>query len=104
MVNQYPHTIKVDWSSAPTMDVEGNPVKGTAQIFESNCRAEPNGSGRMIPSADGSLISYAYTVYMPIKEMVLPVGAKVTLNLYGREVKATVKQFNRNFFNVRLWL
>ncbi len=105
MVNQYPHTIKVQWTSASTTDEDGNPVAGTLQSYDSSCRAEPNGSGRMIPSVDGALVAYSFTVYMPVSGVLdLPVGAKVSLNIWGRSVESSVKQFSRNFFNARLWL
>ena len=105
MVKQYPNSIFVQWSTTTTKDAEGDPVRGVAQAYESKCRAEVNGAGKTIASSDGSLINYSFTVYLPVANLAdIPVGAKVKLTLWDREVRATVKQFNRDGFNAKIWL
>ena len=145
VTKQYPHSISIVWNDKPTQNGDGDIVQGTARTFEGSCRAEPNGKGATIPSPDGTLINYSYTVYLPkgIKDSVaritidggnaalnllngiesatvipdggnaepfpngiedVPVGASVTLGIYGRVVLCKVKRFDRNFFNAKLWL
>jgi hypothetical protein len=105
MVSQYPNTINLQWSLPPTEDDEGYPVKGATQSYDSSCRTEENGSGKMISSsADGSLVNFQYTVYMQVPAENIPVGASVTLNLFGQVIKTTVKHYKQGFFNARIWL
>jgi hypothetical protein len=102
MIKQYPHTILFSWNSPATQDEEtGNMIKGESQQIQSDCRAEPNGSGKTIPSVDGTLISYSYIVYMPLK-MAIPVGAKAVLSITSQEL--TVKNSHTGQFNSRVWL
>lgn len=105
MVKQYPNSIRIDWKGKSTQDDDGYLVPKEVLSFEGICRAEPNGKGRTISSPDGSLIDYSYTVFMPKGITVRPpVGAKVTLNLYGSTIEGAVKRFDQNYFNATLWL
>lgn len=104
MVKQYPHTILVEWEDSPVF-VEGNPVKGEPHTFTSQCRAEMNGSGKSIPSINGSLIVYAYSVYMPKTTGVqIPFGAKAKATIDGSAVTGSVKGFKPGQLNSVLWL
>lgn len=107
VTKQYPHSISIVWNDKPTQNGDGDIVQGTERTFYSDCRAEPNGKGATSTSPDGTLINYSYTVYMPkgVNAIeIIPVGASVSLSLYGRVVLCKVKRFDRNFFNAKLWL
>lgn len=108
VTKQYPHSISIVWNDRPTQNGNGGSLtKGAAHTFEGCCRAEPNGNGATFTSPDGTLINYSYTVYMPkgVNAIeIIPVGASVSLSLFGRVVLCKVKRFDRNFFNVTIWL
>ena len=105
MVEQYPHSVKIEWNSAALTNNDGNAVKGAANVFFSKCRAEANGSGRAIPSVNGALVTYSYSVYMPkINGERIPFGAKATLTIEGVDSTITVKGAKTGFYNSVLWL
>lgn len=105
-MEQYPDSITVSIVTAPTQNTttlqwtEGSSVNHTF-----NCRAEVNGTGRRIPGSDGSLIEFAYTVYMPLTETIIPPDSVFTLTssrfgtVQGRVLRASNGQLNS-----RLWV
>jgi len=106
VVKQYPDTILVEWNSDSTRNDNGNPVKGSEQSFSGKCRSEMNGAGRAIPSPDGALVVYSYSVYMPkLSGVLIPFGAKVTVTVWdGSTRKGTVMGFKAGQLNSVLWL
>jgi hypothetical protein len=101
-MKQYPHSVTFNWNSPATQDEErGNMVPGEAHTITSDCRAEPNGGGRTIPSQDGTLINYSYILYLPIRQFI-PAGSKAVLSIVDKEL--TVKSSHVGFFNTRIWL
>ncbi len=101
MVKQYPHSILIEWEGKATKNEKGNYVPGAPQQFESVCRAEPNGKGVKIPGADGSLEEFAFLVYIPKTETVIPAGANYTLN---GNITGKVKRSHNGQLGSQLWL
>jgi len=104
MFEQYPDTINLSWTGEPTINDDGDPVPGQTVNFQSECRAEPNGKGQSVASADGTIIIPNYTVYMPAAATIIPDGASGTLTKSGKQINAIVKRFEPGTFNSRLWL
>ncbi len=101
MVKQYPHTITVSWKPKATQDENGNWITPEGDsVFESVCRAEPNGKGQILRGTDGSEIYFAYTVYMPKTSVIIPKDAKVVIG----EITGKVKRHENGQLNSRLWL
>lgn len=101
MVEQYPHTISVTWKGQSTQDANQNWVEGAEGSFESECRAEVNSSGKKISGADGVLVEYSFTIYMPKTETIIPIGANYTLN--GTMI-GTVKGAWNGQLSSRIWV
>lgn len=101
MVKQYPHTISVTWKGQSTQDENHNGVEGADFSFESDCRAEVNSSGKKTPGVDGVLVEYSFTIFMPITDMTIPIGANYTLN--GSMVGSVKGAWNGQF-NSKLWV
>ena len=101
MVKQYPHTIAVNWKPKATQDANLNWVEGSVQNFTIECRAEVNSSGRKTSGIDGTLVDYAFTIYMPLTSTVIPIGANYTLN---GTIVGTVKGAWNGQFNSKLWV
>ena len=101
MIKQYPHTISVTWKGASTQDANHNWVEGADFSFESLCRAEVNSSGKKTPGVDGLMVEYSFTVYMPLTDKIIPIGANYLLN--GTMI-GTVKGSWNGELSSRLWV
>lgn len=89
MVTQYPHTIIVKWKTEPTTKDNGFVQQGVlVGPFAYQCRAEANSYGKKINGADGSLIEYTYSIYLPKSIELIPFNAEFTLSgeSFGRFV------------------
>jgi len=105
-MEQYPDSIVVTVVTAATKDEEsGLYTEGSTTPYTFSCRAEVNGTGRQIPGKDGSLIVYAYTVYMPGTETILPPdsGYTLTSDRFGTVTGKLLRASNGQL-NSRIWL
>lgn len=109
MVIQYPDNLKYKSVSADSVyDQETGkwtkPVAGVS--FENECRAEPNGEGKTIPSNDGHELKYSFIIYMPKTAAVFRYGQNV--EVYSKENRlifsGKVQAFSLGQFNARLWV
>ena len=80
-------------------DIKGSVVRVTLD-GGSAALGLPGGIEELPTVPDGG----SATPEIPIGSEDVPVGASVVLNLYGRVVLCKVKRFDRNFFNVTIWL
>lgn len=103
MVVQYPHTLTAKIISESYQDDDGNWMPGGVSTRQITCRAEPNGSGRQIQLADGSLITYSWIVYMPKATQPLPNGIVVAVDS-SPSALGKVLRFSQGQLNSRLWL
>ncbi len=110
MVKNRPHILKyktVSTSSEPYQDDDGNWVIPENSEFENvvKCRAEPNGTGRVIAGEDGKSIVYSYTIYLPKDIKSLNYGQKVDVLLNDDIIASgTVMMFSRGQMNSRIWI
>lgn len=113
-MEQYPDSIVITWLGEPVptyvLDEEGEPTTvltgdytpGTSVSHTFQCRAEVNSSSRKIIGNDGTLIDYAYNIYMPLSTVVIPdFIADYVLN--GTQ-RGKVKRARNGQLNSRLWL
>lgn len=84
-------------------DTEGNWIPGVPEIKTYICRAEPNGGGRMIFTADQRQIVYSFTVYMPKGSRPIPDGSMIEVNS-SPVCKGKVLRFSEGQLNSRLWV
>jgi len=102
MVKQYPHILTATIVRDSYQDNDGNWVQGVSDTIQLTCRAEPNSSGRQVQLADGSLMVYSWTVYMP-KTPPLPEGTQVTITS-SPQASGKMLRFSEGQLNSRLWL
>jgi hypothetical protein len=105
MIEQYPHTLTATISGSSVQDANGNWQTTGPTTVVTTCRAEPNTGGGKIKSADGTVIDYAWTVFMPLPMEKIPHGTVIEV-VHGAEVllKDAVKRFSRGQLNARIWL
>lgn len=107
MVKQYPDHIIVTWTGEPIKDrVSGNYTPGEDKTFESDCRIEANTSSRKIQGSDGSMMDYAFDVFMPKASVIIPDFEAEFILTGGSvgELKGKVKRAKNNQMNSRIWL
>lgn len=103
MVKQYPHTMTVTIVPDSIQDSEGNWTSGQPFTKVYQCRAEPNGSGRMIMTADQRQIVYSWTIYMPKGTPPVPDGSLIEVNS-SPAAKGKTLSFSQGQLNSRLWV
>ncbi|SEV88897.1 hypothetical protein SAMN05428988_0155 [Chitinophaga sp. YR573] len=103
MVVQYPHTLTATIVAESHQDDDGNWVPGSDTTREIKCRVEPNGGGRQVQVADGSLIVYSSIVYMPRGTTPLQDGTRVSITS-SPVTAGAVLRFSQGQLNSRLWL
>jgi len=106
MVIQYPHNIEVLNREEPVQNTAtGKFTVAAPSTFNSECRAEPNGKGSSIRGADGIEIVFDFVVFMPLTNVILKYGSKVTLTLDdGSIYSGTLKRQHNGQLNSRLWV
>ena len=114
MITQYPDHITVAWQGEPipifVLDELGEPtnvptgdyLSGETQTFESDCRVEANSRAKKIVGTDGSLIEYAFDVYMPMTDVEIP--AFIADYVLNSKLTGKIKLAKNNQFNSRIWL
>ena len=102
---RYPHNVSVTWTATPSKDTSGDWVEGSESTFTSECRAEANGEGKTIAGQDGSRVDFAFEVFLPKTDTVIPFGASVEITIStGVVVKGTVKNHDNGQLISRLWV
>lgn len=102
---QYPDSIVVTVAASGSQNASGVWVSGTTTDYTFSCRAEVNGTGKKIIGADGSMIDYAFDIFMPISTVVIPAGANYALTaLLNGTIIGKVKRASNGQLNSRLWL
>ena len=102
---QYPDSIVVTTSASASQNASGVWTAGATGSYSLDCRAEVNGSGRRITSADGALIDYSFLVFMPVMTTVIPPGSDFVLTaLSDGTITGQVKRASNGQLNSRLWL
>lgn len=106
MIQQYPHTVKLTATSGSTQDSNGDWTGGTPSVTILKGRAEVNTKNAFITDANGTLIRYDWTVYIPLPPGIVALGTMVEVKDDNDKVlcKSTVKQFSAGQLNQRLWL
>lgn len=107
--NQYPHLLQVTVLEPSTQNpTTGDWVPGASTVIEYPCRAEPAVSVNdgLRSAADGKVLSYGHTLFMPIGAPTLKVGAAAkVLDGDANEIASdTIKRFSRGQLNARAWL
>ena len=104
-MTQYPDSITVTISASASQNASGFWSSGVASAYTFDCRAEINGSGRQIAGADGILVDYAFTVYIPAMTTIVPIDSDFVLNsLLNGIITGKVKGASNGQLNSRLWL
>jgi hypothetical protein len=105
-MEQYPDSITVTVVTAPTQNTSTLQwTEGSTVTYTFDCRAEVNGTGKRITGSDGSLIEFAYSVFMPLTDVIIPPDSVFTLTgsrfstVTGRILRASNGQLNS-----RLWV
>ena len=105
MIAQYTDHISIKIQGQPYQDENYNWVEPEEQLFESECRAEPNKLNAIIKTGDGAEKYYDFNVFMPQTDTELPVGSDVVLTLHdGSVVKGMVKRAHNGQLNSRVWV
>jgi len=107
MVNQYPDSIVLTISPVVTQNSDGTwtAATGTSVVHTFDCRAEVNGTGRQVAGKDGSLVDYAFEVYLPVMTTVIPPDTECVLTtLNNGTLTEKVKRASNGQLNSRLWL
>ena len=104
MVEQYPDSITVTVSTPAIQDEStGRWTSGSAETFTWDCRAEINGAERKVAIADGTLLDYAFDIYLPSMETVVPFDSPNQLTKGGAIYSGTIKGAANGQLNSRLW-
>lgn len=102
---QYPDSIAITVSASASQNASGLWETGASAGYTFDCRAEANGSGRMIPGADGVLIGYDFLVYMPQTTTIIPRDSDFVLDsMLNGIVSGKVKRASNGQLNSRLWV
>lgn len=106
MVIRWPHRVVFTLiESIPVQDENGDWIpNNTEATIETPCRAEPNGSGKLVITEDGSDLVYSWLVFTKVIDR-LPFGTPVKV-YDGNElfVTGTIKKFSKDQKHCRIWL
>ena len=102
---QYPDSIVVTTSASGSQNASGIWTAGAITDYTFPCRAEVNGTGKKIVGADGVLMDYTFSVFMPPTTVVIPDGSDFVLTAFSNGViSGKVKRASNGQLNSRLWL
>lgn len=102
---QYPHTIVVTWITDPIQDPDTGIFTPGEQVSHTfSCRSEANSKADKVSGADGSMLDFAFNLYMPLTDVQIPFGADYSLTDYTGTFTGKVKRQRIGRFNTRLWL
>jgi hypothetical protein len=106
VMEQYPDTIVVTVVTPATQNSTTLVwTPGGSTNYTLKCRVEANNSGRKIPGADGELIDYAFTLYLPQMATVIPDGSVFSLSsLSNGTISGTTKKSFNGQLNSRIWV
>lgn len=105
-MNQYPDTIVVTVTTTATQNTStGLWTAGSSTVYTFKCRVETNSEAGKIAGADGSMMDYAFTCYLPLMTTVIPFGSNFVLTHANNfTVTGQVKGSSNGMLNSRLWL
>lgn len=104
-MEQYPDSITIVTYASASQNASGLWTEGASASYIFDCRAEINSVGRKIPGDDGSLVDYAFTVYMPATTTIISRGSDFVLtSLHNGIVTGKVKGAQNGQLNSRIWL
>jgi hypothetical protein len=103
-MEQYPDSIAITVRASASL-ASGVWTAGATAGYTFNCRAEVNGTGRKVPGDDGVLIDYAFDVYIPKTETIIPRDSDYVLtSLLNGIIEGKVKRASNGQLNSRIWL
>ena len=104
-MEQYPDSIAITVYASASQNASGIWTEGATAGYTFDCRAEVNGTGRQIAGDDGTLMDYAFQVYMPATTVVVPRDSDYVLNsLLNGIISGKVKRASNGQLNSRIWL
>jgi hypothetical protein len=103
MVEQYPDSIIITVTTPVQNEETGSFEPGTSVTYTWKCRAEMNGAGRKIAMPDGSLYEYAFSIYLPKKQVIIPFESAYQLTKGGAEFTGKIKGMTNGQFNSIIW-
>lgn len=102
---QYPDSITVTVSASASQNASGLWTAGATAGYTFDCRAEVNGLGRRIAGDDGTLMDYAFEVYMPAVTTIIPSDSDyILISLLNGIITGKVKRASNGQLNSRIWL
>lgn len=109
MVTQYPHILKFNQvtGNVPYKDENGDTIvpSGTSVTIEIECRFEPNLFGNVITSNEGKQLLYAWTIYMPLGQQVIPNGVQFTgFKDLIQMAAGIILRYEEGQMNARAWV
>lgn len=108
MINKRPHILKYSSSTGvnSVKDANGHFTPGASgSEIQVKCRAEANGSGRVIPGQDNISVVYSWVVYFDVDTEKIEYGKPVQIFKDDELIASgSVKMFERGQMNARLWL
>lgn len=105
MVKQYPHTAIIKTPGGTTQDENGDWVQTDAvELYNGECRAEPNGEGKVLKGKDGEEITFQWTVYIPLMSVAISRNSEIELIIDGIKTKELVKRHSNGQLNSRVWV
>ena len=104
-MEQYPDSIAITVYASASQNASGIWTEGATAGYTFDCRAEVNGTGRQIAGDDGTLMDYAFQVYMPATTVIIPRDSDYILNsLLNGIIGGKVKRASNGQLNSRIWL
>lgn len=107
-MERYPHKLHLLLTHEAKKDSEGNFEAFEPEWeFVSECREEPNGSGRLVALTDGSTFQYSSIVFLPplkCQELISGTKVKVVDAENQERLQGTIARFVTDRKNARLWV
>jgi len=107
-MSRYPHTLYVAENSTDTVQNQDGNWEPTAAPYAvvSECREEPNGSGRMVILADGKAFQYSSIIYLPDFDSDLnsEFTVKVVDETGNTRIEGKVARVVKDRKNCRIWV
>lgn len=105
MVKQYPHTAIIKVPGGTTQDENGDWVQTEEEtLWSGDCRAEPNGEGKVLKGKDGEEVNFQWTVYIPLMSIAIPRNSEIELTIDGVGTKELIKRHSNGQLNSRIWV
>jgi hypothetical protein len=108
MVGQYPHVLELLVAAEGIPDGRGG-FTSTERIWKSigQCRLQPNGTGRVVSTADGASVVFGAVVHLPLS-VLEPLAVRDVVRVKDAAglviAKGEVLRFSRDMMHCRVWL